>query len=137
MPHYSLKLIQGIKLNIMPSDLELQIAAELFPGKPAGFPFNANEEADFELPEDGGNYGVPDVDESELQEAQNELREETGFGSVIGGCMGTMGLYFQSRCCHQAWIYPVRECGCVDPCQIGCLVSTCPRPSVEPNAHEA
>lgn len=68
-----------------PSELELRIAAELFPSKQKGWPFTATEESDFELPE-GDDFGVPDVVEEELRaEAESTLQaEETGFGSVIG-----------------------------------------------------
>eukprot|EP00983_Pelagomonas_calceolata_P047781 1140783-Pelagomonas_calceolata.AAC.4 len=65
-----------------PTPLHLQIAAELFPGEPQGFPF-LSEDADFQLPA-GEEFGVPDVDESELSKEADDIQAETGFGSVIG-----------------------------------------------------
>ncbi|KAF5831983.1 eukaryotic initiation factor [Dunaliella salina] len=64
-----------------PTPLHFQIAAELFPNQPQGFPF-VDVDAGFELPA-GEDFGVPDVDESELSKEADDIQAETGFGSVI------------------------------------------------------
>lgn len=63
-----------------PSPQELEIARELFPGQPDGFPFaGAFESSRVRLPADD-DMGIDSNDD----EAMEEVQTETGFGSVIG-----------------------------------------------------
>lgn len=71
----------------MPSDYEerfldraIDLARDLFPNQPNGFPLGDFDFSDIQLPADN-DFGVPSEDDNTDEE---ELNEETGFGSVIG-----------------------------------------------------
>lgn len=71
----------------MPSDYEdrfldraIDLARELFPQQPNGFPLGDFNYDEIQLPE-GEDFGV--VSEDDVTD-EEELNEETGFGSVIG-----------------------------------------------------
>jgi hypothetical protein len=63
-----------------PSSLQLEVAAELFPDEPKGFPFHINP-AEVQLPP-GEDFGIQSDDDTQQEEDINEA--EAGFGSVLG-----------------------------------------------------
>jgi translation initiation factor 3 subunit B len=56
------------------------VAVQLFPDQPRGFPFDGFDLEELILP-DGDDFGVRSEDDDAGEE---EIETETGFGSVIG-----------------------------------------------------
>ena len=63
-------------------DRAMEVASEMFPDQPDGFPFGDFDIAAVKLPK-GEDFDIPSDDETSDDEVINE---ETGFGSVIGTC---------------------------------------------------
>jgi hypothetical protein len=64
-----------------PSDRHFEVAAELFPDYPPGFPYE-NFDLSLVNPPEGEDFGVLSDDDEALAEA--DVEAETGFGNVIG-----------------------------------------------------
>ena len=91
---------------------KLLLAKELFPEQPPGFPFESCDIMDVILPK-GDDLGIKSEDE-DIGEA--DVRTESGFGSVVGECVGGGGSpacqipapeHLQSAfCINQSWCHP-------------------------------
>ena len=83
-------------------DRAMELESEMFPNQPDGFPFGEVDLNAVKLPK-GEDMGIPSDDDLSDEE---EINEETGFGSVIGEAIHT------SLCLHLNQI--CKECSHLD-----------------------